>query len=162
MHIERQWRPFRESLDPSDMCSQMIGHLYLNVISQNTYAILRAGSHKVPNAKPQVWHGLQSWDVLRDAYTCPKYDMDSRVGMCWELRLVLRVGFSRKLDLALNTSPTNILFLYKNNQDMALLIINHISMVSWGSKVGTLPSSWDLLTCVALGAWDPMWTGPYC
>ena len=30
---------------------------------------------------------------------------------------------------------------------------------SWGLKVGTLPSRWDLLTWVGLGTWDPMWIG---
>ena len=33
-----------------------------------------------------------------------------------------------------------------NNQDHNLMMINFILMVSWGSKVGTLPPCWDLLT----------------
>ena len=32
-----------------------------------------------------------------------------------------------------------------------LMIINDIIMISWGSKVGTLPPCWDLLTWVGLG-----------
>ena len=33
-------------------------------------------------------------------------------------------------------------------------------MISWGSKVETLPPCWDLLTWGWLGIWDPMWIGP--
>jgi hypothetical protein len=50
---------------------------------------------------------------------------------------------------------------------MTLKIINHILIVSWGSKIGSLLGCWDLLTWVelgtwdlGLGSWDPIWTGP--
>ena len=55
--------------------------------------------------------------------------------------LVLQVGSSIKLDPALNPSPVNI-FAY-SNQDLILMIIKHILVVTRGSQVGTLPPCWD-------------------
>ena len=34
--------------------------------------------------------------------------------------------------------------------------VNHILMASLGSNVGTLLPSWDLLTWVGVGSWDPV------
>ena len=39
------------------------------------------------------------------------------------------------------------------------MLINHISMVSWGSKGETLPPCMNLLTRVGFETWDPMYTG---
>ena len=58
---------------------------------------------------------------------------------------MLRVGLSKKLDPTLNTS----------NQDPTLIIMNHILMVSQGSKVGTLPPIWDLLRATSHTSQEP-------
>jgi hypothetical protein len=65
---------------------------------------------------------------------------------------VLGIGWSKLLDPTLNPSPTKIFA--SNNQDPTLMIFNYYLMVSWGSKVGTLPLCWGLLTLVGLGTWD--------
>jgi hypothetical protein len=60
----------------------------------------------------------------------------------------------------LNTSPANVFAL--NNQDPTLITFNYTLMVSWGSKLRTLPSCRDLLTQTGLGTWnlEPIWIGP--
>ena len=63
-----------------------------------------------------------------------------RLGTCVENRVEL----SANLDPTLNTSPANIFA--QDNQDPTIMIINHILMVSWGSKAGTLPPCWHLLS----------------
>ena len=55
-----------------------------------------------------------------------------------------RVGSSKKLEPTLNTSPANM-FAW-NTWDLTLMLINHILMVSWSLKVGTLPQCWDFGT----------------
>ena len=101
------------------------------------------GSWDLPlHTGSQVWHGCLHGNIF------------------WRrgLRLVLRIVLSKMLDPTLKPSPTNM-FAW-NNEDLTLMIVNHMSMVSWGSKVGTLPPCWDLLTWVGLGTWDPTWTNP--
>jgi hypothetical protein len=97
-------------------------------------------SHGVPSLKSQVWHGC----------------LHGNTSWRWGFVLVLGVGSSNKVDLTLNTCPVNTLVW--NKQDSLLMIMKCILMVSWCSKVGTLPRCWDLLTWVRLGTWDLMWT----
>ena len=91
---------------------------------------LRASLHGVPSPKSSVWlgclHGNTFWR--------------------WGLGLVSRVWWSKKLDPTHNPRPPNIFA--SNNQHPTLMIFKHNLMVSWGSKVGTLPLCWDLLTRV--------------
>ena len=88
------------------------------------------GSH---NLKSQLWHGCLHGNTF----------------WRWGLGHVLRVGLSKKLDLTFHKSFINI-FAW-NNQDLPLMIINHVLMVFLGSNVGTFPPRWDLLTWVGLG-----------
>ena len=62
---------------------------------------------------------------------------------------MLQVGSNKKLDPTFNSNPMNICAL--SNQESTLMIISHILVVTRGSKVGTLPPCWDLLTWVGLG-----------
>ena len=96
----------------------------------------------VPSPKSQVWHGC----------------LHDNTFWRWGLGVVLRVGLRNNLDPTFSTSLM-IIFVY-SNQDLNLMIVNHILMVSWGSKVRKLPPCWDLLIRLGLGTWDPMWTNP--
>ena len=92
---------------------------------------------------------------IKDRFTQgPNYDMDAYMetlfggeDLCWEL------GWVKKLDPTLNTSLANIVT--SRNQDPTLMTINHIVMISWGSKVVTLSPCWDLLIWVGLGGLGP-------
>jgi hypothetical protein len=61
---------------------------------------------------------------------------------------VLRFGLSKKLDPTLNTSPMNSVAY--NNQDLTLMIANHIVNGFSRLKVGALPPCWDLLTPLSI------------
>ena len=95
---------------------------------------LRARSHRVSNPKFQVTWGQS---------------VQSQPLRAWKLGFIT----SHRVP-----SPKSHECFCINNQDPFLMIISHILMVSWGSKVGTLPPCWDLLTWVGLGTWDSMWT----
>jgi hypothetical protein len=88
---------------------------------------LRASSHasQVPSPKSLELNpsNLNRWEHGR---------WDSRLH--WGSIHVLRAGSSKKLDPTFDTSPVNMF--PSNNQDLTLVTMSHISMVSWGSKVG--------------------------
>ena len=78
----------------------------------------------------------------------PKYDTYAHVAtlfggeahdLCWEL------GWAKSY----TQLSTQVAW---NNQNPTIMIINHILMVSWGSKVETMLPCSDLLTWVGLGA----------
>jgi hypothetical protein len=93
--------------------------------------------------KSQVWHGCLHGNTF----------------WRWGLGLVLRARSSKKLVPTLNTNPGNNFT--QNNKDQTWMIINHVLMIYWGSKVGAFMSACrDLLTWVGLGTWDPIWIGP--
>jgi hypothetical protein len=101
------------------------------------------------------WHG--SWDLplhTESQVLSTKYDMDTyrtTFFKRWGLGFVLRVGSSKKLDPTLNKLQVQCDICYINNQDLTLKCIDDLLMLSRGSKVGTLPPCWDLLTWVRLG-----------
>ena len=107
-----------------------------------------------PSAQSQPWI---AWKLrLTTSTRCPKSQVPSMTGRLygntscrWGLGDVLSGGSSKKLDTTLNPSLANI-FVY-NNKDPTLMIINHILIVSWRSKVGTWSPCWDSLTWVGLG-----------
>jgi hypothetical protein len=127
--------------------------------------------HMVPNLKSQVTHGQSVQSQLSRAWKVGTYHftrvpspssrwwhgcLHGNTFWRWGSGLVFGVGWSKKLDTTLNTSPANCFPL--NNQGPHLMIINHILMVSWGSTIGTLPFVLGLANMS--GTWDPMWTGP--
>ena len=64
----------------------------------------------------------------------------------------------KNLDPTLKTSIEIILLFYLfciNNEDLTFMDMNYALVVSWSSKVGSLPPCWTLLTRVGLGNWDP-------
>jgi hypothetical protein len=107
-------------------------------------------------------HG--SWDLqlhTRFQILSPKFDMDSHIATpFWEVRFGTCVKSWIEQKARPNSQYKSHEYFCIKNKDPTLMIINHISMVSRGSKVGTLRPCWDLLTWVGLG--DPMWTDPHC
>jgi hypothetical protein len=91
----------------------------------------------VLSPKSQVWHG------------CPHANTFWR----WGSGLVLGVGPRKKLDPTLKHKHHES-YLHKVIKIQLFMIINHIFRISWGSKIGTLPPCWDLVTWVGLGTWD--------
>ena len=95
----------------------------------------------------------------------PKYDMDAYMATLFGVRLGTRVEtwvkFVAYICIIYWTAHTRpkILCIRKSK-----LYYNgytsHTSMVSWGSKVGTLTPCWDLRTWVGIGTHGPMWTNP--
>ena len=126
-NIEHCWGPLHTV---SQVLSPNL--LEVNLCSFNRWEHLGlTNSHGVPSPKFWVWHGYLHDNILR------------RRG----LTLLLRVALSKKLDPIHNTSPK----IYHKKQSK--FDIDHTSMGSWGSKVGTLPPWWNLLTWVELGTW---------
>ena len=118
---------------------------------------MRAGSHEVPSPYPQTsWSKSlhsQPWRVWKLGLTTSHGVPSPKSQVCHKclhgnsfgrqgLGLVLRAGLSKKLDPTLNVSPANISPYY--NQELTLMVINHILMTSWDSKVWTSPPCWDL------------------
>ena len=96
-------------------------------------------SHGVSSLKSQLWHGCLHDDTF----------------WRWDLGLGMQVGSSKKLDPTL--IPSLVSIIAWNNQDLTLMILNHILVIAWGLQVGTLSPCWDLLTWV--GTRDPVWAG---
>jgi hypothetical protein len=82
--------------------------------------ILRTGSHRVPSSKSQK---VYMWSQVLS----PKYDMDAYMATLFG-GVVLRIGSSKKLDSTYNTSP--MIFCVEKNQDLTLMINNHVLMAS--------------------------------
>ena len=92
-----------------------------------------------PKGRLRAWNlGLATSHTVQVQHGCLHGNTFGRLGS----GLVLRVGPIEKLDPTLNTSPANIFA--SNHQNPFLVLINHMLMVSNGSKVGTLPPCWDL------------------
>ena len=108
------------------------------------------GSYMVPSLESQVTWGLYVQSHLLRAW---KLGLTTLHGAqvpsmhAWpcflEVRLVLRVGSSKKLDPTLKTSPT--FFFASNNQDPTLRFLK-------ARKLGLGFHVWDL----RLATWDPM------
>jgi hypothetical protein len=89
----------------------------------------------------QVWHGcMPTWP----------YFLEVRLATCVE-------SWVEEKARPNSQHKSREFFLHKLIKiQLWIMNRNHILMVFWVSKVGTLPPCWDLLTWVGLGTWDPM------
>ena len=81
----------------------------------------------------------------------PKYDMDAYMATLFGGELGTWVESWVEQRPWPNFQYKSREYLYINNKDLTLMIVNHFLMLSKGSKLGTLPPCWALLTRVGLG-----------